>query len=165
MWFIMNAAAKAGEPDLIRRAADIVGAELDFGWDADHGGIYYFMDVLGKPHVELQWNMKLWWVHNEALIATAMAYKLTGRAEFGDWFRRIHDWAWERFPDPEHGEWFGYLDRYGKPTHMLKGGKWKGFFHLPRMLLVCSSLFGNTFFASAQFGLKAFFGINFILIV
>lgn len=141
MWFIMNAAAKMGDTATVDRAADVVLAELDFGWDREHGGIYYFMDVLGNPHVELQWNTKLWWVHNEALIATAMAYKLTGRSEFADWFVKIHDWTWSHFPDPEYGEWYGYLDRFGNPTHRLKGGKWKTFFHLPRMLLVCSELF------------------------
>ena len=42
------------------------------------------------------------------------------------------------FPDPEYGEWFAYLNRRGEPTHMLKGGKWKTFFHLPRCLAVCA---------------------------
>ncbi|MHB9035992.1 MAG: AGE family epimerase/isomerase [Armatimonadota bacterium] len=143
MWFIMSAAARTGNIELINRAADVVLAELDFGWDKEYGGIYYFMDVLGKPHVELQCNMKLWWVHNEALIATAMAYKMTGREEFLHWFERIHEWTWCRFPDPEYGEWYGYLDRRGDVANSLKGGKWKGFFHLPRMLLVCSKMFDN----------------------
>jgi N-acylglucosamine 2-epimerase len=137
MWFIMNAAVKMGRQDIIKKAADITLAELEFGWDKECGGIYYFMDVLGKPHMELQWNMKLWWVHNEALIAALMAYKLTGRPEFAEWFTKLHDWTWSHFPDTEYGEWYGYLDRHGDPTHYLKGGKWKGFFHLPRMLLVC----------------------------
>jgi len=146
MWFIMNVAAKSGETEIVERASKVVLAELEFGWDREYGGIYYFMDVLGKPHPELQWNMKLWWVHNEALIAAAMAYKLTGKNEFADWFTRIHDWAWARFPDSEYGEWFAYLDRHGEPSSMLKGGKWKTFFHLPRMLLVCSALFRGSFF-------------------
>jgi N-acylglucosamine 2-epimerase len=146
MWFIMNIAHKFGETELLARAADVVKAELEFGWDKEFGGIYYFMDVLNKPHLELQWNMKLWWVHNEALVATAIGYKLTGNTELADWFRQVHDWSWARFPDPDYGEWFAYLDRYGKPTHMLKGGKWKGFFHLPRMLLVCSSVLDNTLY-------------------
>jgi len=146
MWFIMNSAYRAGETQLVERAADVVRATLDFGWDPEYGGIYYFMDALGKPHVELQWNMKLWWVHNEALVATAMAHQLTGREEFADWFTRIHEWSWPRFADPEYGEWFAYLDRYGTPTHTLKGGKWKTFFHHPRMLLVCSMLFEHTWF-------------------
>ncbi|MGI6383938.1 MAG: AGE family epimerase/isomerase [bacterium] len=118
----------------------MVLAELKFGWDKEYGGIYYFMDILGKPHIELQWNMKLWWVHCEALVATAMAYKLTGRQEFKEWFEKIHAWTWSRYPDPKYGEWFAYLDRFGNITHTLKGGKWKCFFHLPRMLLICSRL-------------------------
>jgi N-acylglucosamine 2-epimerase len=140
MWFILHAAKVLNRPDWIKPASDIILAELEFGWDREHGGLYYFMDVLGKPHVELQWNMKLWWVHNEALIAAALAYQLTGRKEFADWFDRLHEWTWARFPDPQYGEWFGYLDRYGKPSHFLKGGKWKGFFHLPRMLLILGDL-------------------------
>jgi N-acylglucosamine 2-epimerase len=55
-----------------------------------------------------------------------------------DWFYKIDEWTWKRFPDPEYGEWFGYLNRRGEPTLMLKGGKWKTFFHLPRALLECS---------------------------
>jgi N-acylglucosamine 2-epimerase len=136
MWFILHAAKQLNRPDWIPRAAEIILAELELGWDREHGGIYYFMDVLGKPHVELQWNMKLWWVHNEAILAAAMAYRLTGRAEFADWFDKLHTYTWARYPDPQYGEWLGYLDRFGNPTHYLKGGKWKGFFHLPRMLLV-----------------------------
>lgn len=148
MWFIMNAGYKAGRQDLVLRACDVLLGELEFGWDREFGGIFYFMDVLGKPHVELQANMKLWWVHNEALIATLMAYKLTGRQEFADWFELVHEWSWSHFPDPEHGEWFGYLDRYGNVSNYLKGGKWKGFFHHPRMLLVCKQLMENSFFTS-----------------
>lgn len=149
MWFIMNAGHKAGRQDIIDKSADVLLAELEFGWDKEYGGIYYFMDVLGKPHVELQANMKLWWVHNEAIVATLMAYKLTGRKEFADWFELLHEWSWSHFPDTEYGEWYAYLDRYGKVTNTLKGGKWKGFFHHPRMLLVCKQIMEGTFFDNA----------------
>ena len=140
MWFIMNAGYKAGRTDIIERASKVLLAMLEFGWDKEHGGIYYFMDVLGKPHVELQWNMKLWWVHNEALIATLLAYKLTGKEIFADWFEKVHKWSWAHFADKEYGEWYAYLDRYGNVANQLKGGKWKGFFHHPRMLLMCKRI-------------------------
>lgn len=140
MWFIMAAGALLGRRDWIGRAADIALAELELGWDPEHGGIFYFLDAAGRPRPELEWNMKLWWVHNEALIACALAHHLTGRAEFATWFERVHAWAWARFPDPEFGEWYGYLDRRGEPTHRFKGGKWKTFFHLPRMLLLVGRL-------------------------
>jgi len=44
----------------------------------------------------------------------------------------VHDRALRHFPDPEHGEWYGWLRRDGVPTHHAKGSLWKGPFHLPR---------------------------------
>ena len=147
-WFILEHAAATHQTDLatklINNIADMILGLLDFGWDQDHGGIYYFMDVLGKPHFELQADMKLWWVHNEALLATLYAYRLTRDPRFLHWFKKIDHWTWTHFPDHDshtdaktsHNEWFGYLNRQGHPTHQLKGGKWKTFFHLPRFLLL-----------------------------
>ena len=72
-----------------------------------------------------------------AINAFLLAHKLTGRPEHLEWFKRLHDYSFEHFSDHEYGEWYGYLDREGRPVFGLKGGKWKGFFHLPRMLMVC----------------------------
>ena len=49
-------------------------------------------EALGKPHGELSWDMKLWWTHCETLVALAMAYRLTRREEFREWFMRVHEW-------------------------------------------------------------------------
>jgi N-acylglucosamine 2-epimerase len=136
MWFIMQHAEKTGNKAMIDKSAHITLKLLELGWDKQYGGIFYFMDALGKPHLELQHDMKLWWVHNEAILATLYAYRLTRRDEFRTWFEKVDDWTWQHFPDPQYGEWFGYLNRRGEPTHMLKGGKWKTFFHLPRFLLL-----------------------------
>ena len=64
------------------------------------------------------------------------AYRLTGETYYLDQFKEIDQWAWAHFKDPEYPEWFAYLNRRGEPTHMLKGGKWKTMFHLPRCLFV-----------------------------
>ena len=136
MWFVMNYAEKHNDPEMIAKAAKIVRAQLEFGTDRTFGGIYYFMDVLHKPHLELQWDMKLWWPHNEAILATLFAYRLTRDSYFLDKFLEMDKWAWEHFKDPEYPEWFAYLNRRGEPTHLLKGGKWKTMFHLPRCLFV-----------------------------
>jgi len=140
MWFVLQYAEKKNDKRLIEKACDYTSGLLDFGWDKTFGGIYYFMDVLGKPHVELQADMKLWWPHNEASIAALYAYKLTEDKKFLDWFRRLDEWSFSNFPDPEYGEWFAYLHRNGSPANMMKGGKWKTFFHLPRFLLVSLKL-------------------------
>lgn len=138
MWFVMNYAEQRGNQKMIRKAADIVRAELEFGADRQYGGLYYFMDVLKKPHLELQWDMKLWWPHCEAIISTLYAYRLTGEQYFLDKFLEIDEYSWKHFRDPEFPEWFAYLNRQGEPTHMLKGGKWKTMFHLPRCLFVAA---------------------------
>ena len=65
----------------------------------------------------------------------------TRRPECWAWFERVHHYTWAHFPDPEFGEWFGYLNRRGEVLLPLKGGKWKGCFHLPRALLRCWKLF------------------------
>ncbi|MDD5697127.1 MAG: AGE family epimerase/isomerase [Victivallaceae bacterium] len=137
MWFILQYAEKHGRTDLIGRACNYIYGLYQFGLDREYGGLYYFMDALGKPHLELQWDMKLWWVHNEALIAALYAWRLSGEDRFRVMFEELDAWTWKHFPDPEYGEWFGYLNRRGEPTHLLKGGKWKTFFHLPRGLLLC----------------------------
>lgn len=134
MWFVMDLGVRRQDAALIGRAVDTALRTLEYGWDARHGGIFYFLDLLGKPPQQLEWDQKLWWVHLEALVCMAKAHQLTGRPETAEWFGRLHEYTWRRFPDPEHGEWYGYLNRQGEVLLPLKGGKWKGCFHVPRAL-------------------------------
>ncbi|MGB3755998.1 MAG: AGE family epimerase/isomerase, partial [Rivularia sp. (in: cyanobacteria)] len=64
-------------------------------------------------------------------------YRLTGRKECWEWYKKMHDYAWAHFSDAEYGEWFGYLTRRGEVLLNLKGGKWKGCFHVPRAMYMC----------------------------
>lgn len=137
MWFIMDIANRKGDRDLINKAIDIVLNILNFAWDAEYGGLFYFMDSDGHPPQQLEWDQKLWWVHVETLVALAMGFRLTGRSECWDWYEKVHDYAWSKFKDPDHPEWFGYLNRRGEVLLDLKGGKWKGCFHIPRSMLLC----------------------------
>jgi len=84
--------------------------------------------------------MKFWWPHNEAVIATLLAYTLTGDEKHANRHTMVHAWAHDHFADKEHGEWFGYLHRDGSVSVDLKGNHWKGPFHLPRMQLYCWQL-------------------------
>lgn len=143
MWFIMDIAQRNGDRALVEKAVDVILRILDFAWDQEYGGLYYFMDVQGHPPQQLEWDQKLWWVHLESLVALAMGYRLTGREECWEWYQKVHEYAWPRFADPEYGEWFGYLNRRGEVFLNLKGGKWKGCFHVPRALYICALQFGG----------------------
>jgi N-acylglucosamine 2-epimerase len=134
MWFIMDLAGKRGEQALIKKAIDTTLAILEYGWDKEHGGIFYFLDVKGNPPQQLEWDQKLWWVHVETLISLAKGHLHTGDERCSAWFEKVHDYTWNHFVDKVHGEWFGYLNREGKVLLPLKGGKWKGCFHVPRGL-------------------------------
>jgi len=141
MWFLMDIARRRGDWDLFEECADVVMKILDFGWDAREGGIFYFLDAQGKPPLQLEWDQKLWWLHVEALVALAKIARLSRRealrARAWLWFERIHEYAWSHFADPQYGEWFGYLTRRGERLLELKGGKFKGCFHVPRALYLC----------------------------
>ncbi len=137
MWFVIDIALRRKDQVLINQAVNTILSILDFGWDPDYNGLYYFMDVHGHPPQQLEWDQKLWWVHLEALVALSMAYRVTGLELCWAWYQRVHDYAWQHFPDPTYGEWYGYLNRKGDILLPLKGGKWKGCFHVPRALYRC----------------------------
>ncbi|WP_414541528.1 AGE family epimerase/isomerase [Nostoc sp. CCY0012] len=137
MWFIMDIASRQNDTHTINQAVDVVLNILNFAWDSDYGGLYYFMDADGHPPQQLEWDQKLWWVHLESLVALAMGDRLTGREACREWYQKMHDYTWSHFADPEYGEWFGYLNRRGEVLLNLKGGKWKGCFHVPRALYLC----------------------------
>ena len=137
MWFIMDLGVRLNRKDLIERAVSIALKEVEYGWDNEFGGIFYFMDRLGHPVQQLEWDQKLWWVHIETLISMLKGYQLTGSRECLSWFEKVHDYVWTHFADPQYPEWFGYLNRRGEVLLPLKGGKWKGCFHVPRGLYQC----------------------------
>ncbi len=141
MWFMIDIGVRRNDRQLIDKAADTILKILDYSWDEKYGGIFYFLDALGKPPQQLEWDQKLWWVHLEALVALAKAYEQTGRKELMEWYERVHDYAWSKFSDPENGEWYGYLNRQGDVLLDLKGGKWKGCFHVPRAMYQCWKTF------------------------
>jgi N-acylglucosamine 2-epimerase len=137
MWFIMDLGVRTKNTDLVKKAAAIALRTAEYGWDPEHGGIFYFMDRKGHPPQQLEWDQKLWWVHIETLITMLKGYLLTGSEECLKWFGIIHDYTWEHFRDNEYPEWYGYLNRQGNVLLPLKGGKWKGCFHVPRGLYQC----------------------------
>jgi N-acylglucosamine 2-epimerase len=134
MWFLMDIGERLGDTALIRKAADIVIQTMDRGWDKQYGGIFYFMDIKGKSPMQLEADQKLWWVHLESLVACAKGFRLTGDKKLAVWFEILQKYTWDHFRDDKYPEWYGYLNRRGEVLSPIKGGKWKGCFHVPRAL-------------------------------
>ncbi len=135
-WFLLHALEFVPDDAMRALLLDSIEGALEFGWDRECGGLYYFMDVDGLPALPLESNMKLWWPHTEAIYATILAHSLTNAPKWLAWLERVDSYAFSHFSDPAFGEWFGYCDRRGERTNTAKGNNYKGCFHVPRMLLL-----------------------------
>ncbi len=139
-WFLMEEGKYRGDRSLIDKALPILDWSLERGWDPKYGGLFSFVDLDGHQPVQVEWDMKYWWPHNESIYATLLAYSLTGDSRYEEWFEKINTWSEDHFPDREMGEWYGYLHRDGSVALDLKASGWKGPFHLPRQQLYCYQL-------------------------
>lgn len=134
-WFLMNEALYRNDKEILNKALDILNWSFDIGWDKEYDGLMYFADIEHKPCEALEWDMKLWWPHNEMLIAFLKAYTITGEEKYLDKYKLVHEYAFSHFKDEKYGEWYGYLHRDGSVANDLKGNIFKGPFHLPRCLM------------------------------
>lgn len=139
-WFIMNEGKITNNAHYIQLGAKMLDWMWEWGWDKEHGGIIYFRDVYNKPFNEYWHDMKFWWPQNEAIIATLLAYQVTGDEKYASMHAQIHHWTHDKMVDKQCGEWFGYLHRDGRVSTDCKGNLYKGPFHIPRMQLVCWKL-------------------------
>ena len=141
-WFLLEEGLYRNDKELINFAKKVFDISIVRGWDEEYGGILYFKDVEGNPVESYEHDMKLWWPHNEAIIASLYLYNVTGEHKYKEWFEKITAYAFEHFSDREYGEWLGYLRRDGKPTEPpCKGHTYKGAFHVMRMLYKVIEIF------------------------
>ena len=143
-WFILHEAKyRNNDPHLIALGCRMLDYMWERGWDKEHGGVLYYRDVYNKPVQEYWQDMKFWWPHNEAIIATLLAFTITGDKKYADWHKQVHNYAYAKFYDKVSGEWFGYLHKDGSIAQTAKGNLFKGPFHLPRQEWYCMQLLNN----------------------
>ncbi len=136
-WFLLDEGEYRADPSLKAFAREVFDHAFAFGWDERYGGLLYFRDYEGRPVEAYEHDMKLWWPHNEAMIASLKMLRDTGEEKYFDVFTKVTDYTFAHFPDHEYGEWYGYLRRDGLPTEPpCKGHTYKGPFHVLRALLL-----------------------------
>ncbi len=142
-WFLMAEGLFSGDKGLTDAGRDIIDFTMPRGLDAVHGGIRAFGDTLDQPPSALEWDMKLWWPQNEAIIANRLAYGIFGDEKYKNNYEMMLEYAFGNFEDPENGEWYGYLHYDNTVANKLKGNLFKGPFHLPRMLMILADFEEN----------------------
>jgi N-acylglucosamine 2-epimerase len=139
-WFIMLEGLLTDNKEALEAGKKIIDITLPLGIDKKYGGIIAFTDLSGKPPVQLEWDMKLWWPQCEAMIAFRMAYMLFGEEKYLKLYEEFREYCEKYFLDKENGEWYGYLHYDNTVSTTLKGNIFKGPFHIPRLYIIMSVL-------------------------
>ncbi len=139
-WFIMAEGIVTGNKEAIDIAKNIIDITWPLGWDKANGGIIAFTDLEGKPPVQLEWDMKLWWPQCEAMIATRLAYLYFGDEKYNKLYNDVKEYSEKFFVDEDFGEWYGYLHYDNTVSTTLKGNIFKGPFHIPRLYMIMASM-------------------------
>lgn len=138
MWFQMHIASGGANTGVLDRAVQSIRRHLEFGWDAEYGGLLLAVDADGRPEVAWRWpETKLWWPHTESLYATLLAYEHCREPWCLEWHERIRAYSYAHYPVAKHGEWRQKLDRQGRPITDVVALPVKDPFHLPRALIYC----------------------------
>lgn len=135
-WFVMWEGYLTGNSEAIEAGKKIIDMTYPLGWDKKHGGLIAFTDVLGKPPVQLEWDMKLWWPQCETILALRLAYLLFGDEKYKNRQKEVEAYCEQFFVDDENGEWYGYLHYDNTVSTTLKGNIFKGPFHIPRLYIL-----------------------------
>ena len=139
-WFVMLEGILTKNNEAIETGKKIIDITLPLGWDEKHGGIIAFTDVSGRPPVQLEWDMKLWWPQCETIIAARLAYQIFGDEKYLELWKKTEEVCKKFFIDGEHGEWYGYLHYDNTVSTTLKGNIFKGPFHVPRLYIIMAML-------------------------
>lgn len=144
MWFMFHIYGHHGNQERIELALQVMRWHLEKGWDDEYGGLYLACHATGGPPAWHQPDAKVWWPATEALYGLLKAHQICGEDWCKDWYWRVHDYAFSKFPNREHGEWHHYLDREGNVTpNFLKTLATKDPFHLPRALMFSIDVLGE----------------------
>jgi mannobiose 2-epimerase len=136
-WLTLDAARALGwSPRLLRGWAHaLCGYSLKFGFDRTYGGFYYTGPV-GKPADDTK---KEWWVQAEALVSMLEMYRLTGKPEYYDAFRKTFSFV-EKHQIAAEGSWWATRTADGSPKSDQRSSPWQGAYHNGRALLLCAGL-------------------------
>lgn len=136
-------------------ASSLARQAMEKGWDKEFGGLLHFVDGIegGRPRGDLvgepyektlqSWDAKLWWVHSEALYATALLAKETGDSFWQEQNEKVFQYTFSTFPNPdkEVGEWIQIRRRDGSPMNEFVALPLKDPYHIVRNFLYLEELY------------------------
>ncbi|MDO5023134.1 MAG: AGE family epimerase/isomerase [Eubacteriales bacterium] len=156
VWFLFDAADLTDHKEWNEKILNIALKALENGWDEEYGGLLHYCSVTGgKPVGDYKgvenetmtkqlsgWADKLWWVHSESLYTTLLCYFRSGNANFLNWYKRIAEYTFSTFPNPDKtiGEWIQIRTQNGSPQDKVVALPVKDPFHITRNLILILEL-------------------------
>ncbi len=154
LWMLVLAEETGGLPTDLGRYSGLAQRALELGWDREYGGLLRYVDEEGgrptgrllgdqptryEALVTQTWDTKLWWVHADTMVATALLAERTGSAALRAWDTKVRDYTFTTFPSPS-GEWLQVRDRRGSPLSTVVALPVKDPFHIIRALILLARL-------------------------
>ena len=154
LWMLLHVGDQVPEPAVPHETLTALALRaLETGWDSAEGGLLRYVDrdtgdaptgrLLETPYealVQRTWDTKLWWVHAEAMYATALLARRTGSPELAAWAQRVREYTLGTFPDPEGQEWIQIRSRDGSPLDDVVALPVKDPMHIAHSLLLLNAL-------------------------
>ncbi|GAB3810214.1 AGE family epimerase/isomerase [Spirosoma humi] len=103
-------------------------------WDEASAGLNQYVDFKQQAFIFPDWQHKWAWVQLEALSALLKGYEHTRHPDCLKWFKRIHDYTFQHFPDPKQTGWFLVLDQHTQPVLTAKATPTVGCYSLIRCM-------------------------------
>jgi N-acylglucosamine 2-epimerase len=137
--FLLDLCAESGNRKLSMQALAWCLRLCEQAWDEVSGGLNEFIDTKESPSI-LPYSGKWAWVQLEAIAVLLKGYFYTRHPDCPKWFKRIHDYTFEHFPDQKHLGWHLLIDTHKQPLLSAKTIPTVGCFSLIRCLAETSQL-------------------------
>jgi mannobiose 2-epimerase len=119
-------------------ARRLVDHAMQYGWDAERGGLYDAGEmnqagvVTGGLHTD-----KIWWVQAEHLNALLLQHQHVGTETDVYWNAFVKEWEWIKTSQIDHqsGGWWPTVRADGTPASQVKADMWTECYHQARAML------------------------------
>ncbi|MFD2572475.1 AGE family epimerase/isomerase [Spirosoma soli] len=132
--YLLDLCAESGNRKLAMQAISWCLRLCEQAWDEATDGLNQFVDMKNQPAIYADWQQKWAWVHVEAVTTLIKGYFYTHHPDCPKWFKRIHDYTFEHFPDSQHIGWHLAIGKDKQPLMPAKSVPTVGCYSLIRGL-------------------------------
>jgi mannose/cellobiose epimerase-like protein (N-acyl-D-glucosamine 2-epimerase family) len=120
---------------LVARARALFDWAVSTGWDDEHGGFFYTVDLEGEPVVADKYG----WTIAEGIGAAALLGTEVDESYLG-WYDRLWDYARSNLVNPKYGNWYERVARDGEYRESRGTAVEPGYHPLNNALLAARAL-------------------------